>query len=81
MKRVRLKLSATQVEKSRTAGFRCERGFMVGWQLWHPHHLRWRRLHKPPHEFCLNNPLTGIELNADGSAPYNIENLMQATYV
>ncbi|KAG2781121.1 hypothetical protein PC129_g8719 [Phytophthora cactorum] len=33
-----------------------------------------------PHEFCLNNPLTGIELNADGSAPYNIENLMQATW-
>ncbi|GMF14689.1 unnamed protein product [Phytophthora lilii] len=32
-----------------------------------------------PHEFCLNNPLTGVELNADGSAPYNIENLLQAT--
>lgn len=34
-----------------------------------------------PHEFCLNEPLTGVKLNADGSAPYNIENLMQATYV
>ncbi|ETI30764.1 hypothetical protein L914_09417 [Phytophthora nicotianae] len=33
-----------------------------------------------PHEFCLNNPLTGVELNVDGSAPYNIENLMQATW-
>lgn len=34
-----------------------------------------------PNEFCLNDPPTGVELNADGSAPYNIENLMQATYV
>ncbi|EEY61989.1 uncharacterized protein PITG_13971 [Phytophthora infestans T30-4] len=33
-----------------------------------------------PNEFCLNNPRTGVELNADGSAPYNIENLMQATW-
>ncbi|OWZ13130.1 putative extracellular protein [Phytophthora megakarya] len=33
-----------------------------------------------PHEFCLNDPLTGVELNADGSAPYNIENLMRATW-
>ncbi|KAG7378658.1 hypothetical protein PHYPSEUDO_009788 [Phytophthora pseudosyringae] len=32
------------------------------------------------HEFCLNDPPTGVELNADGSAPYNIENLMQATW-
>ncbi|KAE9342589.1 hypothetical protein PR003_g9397 [Phytophthora rubi] len=33
-----------------------------------------------PHEFCLNDPPTGVELNADGSAPYNIENLVQATW-
>ncbi|KAG6613361.1 dead deah box rna [Phytophthora cinnamomi] len=33
-----------------------------------------------PHEFCLNDPPTGVELNADGSAPYNIENLMQARW-
>lgn len=33
-----------------------------------------------PHEFCLNTSFTGVRLNADGSAPYNIENLMQATW-
>ncbi|KAL4133423.1 hypothetical protein PRIC2_003740 [Phytophthora ramorum] len=33
-----------------------------------------------PHEFCLNDPPTGVELNADGSAPYNIENLLQASW-
>ncbi|KAL7684529.1 putative deoxyribonuclease II [Plasmopara halstedii] len=33
-----------------------------------------------PYEFCLNNPSTGVKLNADGSAPYNIENLMHATW-
>jgi hypothetical protein len=32
-----------------------------------------------PHEFCLNDPPTGVELNSDGSAPYNIENLLEAT--
>lgn len=34
-----------------------------------------------PNQFCLNDPPTGVELDADGSAPYNIENLMQATCV
>ncbi|KAG7394840.1 hypothetical protein PHYBOEH_004606 [Phytophthora boehmeriae] len=33
-----------------------------------------------PNEFCLNSPLTGVRLNEDGSAPYNIENLLQATW-
>ncbi|KAL3666919.1 hypothetical protein V7S43_007867 [Phytophthora oleae] len=33
-----------------------------------------------PHEFCLNDPLSGVKLNFDGSAPYNIENLMEATW-
>ncbi|CAI5737798.1 unnamed protein product [Peronospora destructor] len=33
-----------------------------------------------PHMFCLNNPPTGVELNEDGSAPYNIENLIKATW-
>ncbi|KAI9913602.1 hypothetical protein PsorP6_005155 [Peronosclerospora sorghi] len=33
-----------------------------------------------PNEFCLNNPQTGVELKADGSAPFNIENLLQATW-
>eukprot|EP00644_Phytophthora_capsici_P002800 jgi/Phyca11/553798/estExt2_Genewise1Plus.C_PHYCAscaffold_550154 len=33
-----------------------------------------------PNEFCLNDPLSGVELNSDGSAPYNIENLMEATW-
>ncbi|CAH0481755.1 unnamed protein product [Peronospora belbahrii] len=33
-----------------------------------------------PYMFCLNESLTGVELNADGSAPYNIENLIQATW-
>uniref|UniRef100_M4B227 Uncharacterized protein n=1 Tax=Hyaloperonospora arabidopsidis (strain Emoy2) TaxID=559515 RepID=M4B227_HYAAE len=34
-----------------------------------------------PNSFCLDDPRTGVKLNADGSAPYNIENLMEATYV
>ncbi|KAK1945950.1 hypothetical protein P3T76_002998 [Phytophthora citrophthora] len=33
-----------------------------------------------PNQFCLNDPLSGVELNFDGSAPYNIENLMEATW-
>ncbi|RMX62559.1 hypothetical protein DD238_008286 [Peronospora effusa] len=33
-----------------------------------------------PHMFCLNNPPTGVKLNEDGSAPYNIENLIEATW-
>ncbi|RLN55080.1 hypothetical protein BBJ29_003218 [Phytophthora kernoviae] len=33
-----------------------------------------------PNEFCLNSPPTGVRLNEDGSAPYNIENLLQATW-
>ncbi|CAH0484246.1 unnamed protein product [Peronospora farinosa] len=33
-----------------------------------------------PYMFCLNNPPTGVKLNEDGSAPYNIENLIEATW-
>ncbi|RLN53981.1 hypothetical protein BBJ28_00005702 [Nothophytophthora sp. Chile5] len=34
-----------------------------------------------PHKFCMDDPPTGVRLDADGSAPYNIENLLRATYV
>lgn len=33
-----------------------------------------------PNEFCLNDPRTGVQLDEDGAAPYNIENLLQASW-
>lgn len=34
-----------------------------------------------PNQFCLNNPAHGVHLSADGTAEFNVENLIEASYV